>query len=90
MSIDSRRRAGRHDDLAGLPPAWIGVGTCDLFHDEDVAYAEWLGAAGVETELHLVEGAFHGFDAIRPKSRIAQTFLASQVDFLNAALAPTG
>ncbi len=28
----------RHDDLSGLPPAWIGVGTLDLFHDEDVAY----------------------------------------------------
>lgn len=23
----------RRDDLAGLPPAWIGVGTLDLFHD---------------------------------------------------------
>ena len=29
----------RSDDLSGLPPAWIGVGTLDLFHDEDVAYA---------------------------------------------------
>jgi acetyl esterase/lipase len=26
----------RYDDLSGLPPAWIGVGTNDLFHDEDV------------------------------------------------------
>ncbi|BAX90572.1 esterase [Mycobacterium shigaense] len=27
----------RRDDLAGLPPAWMGVGTHDLFHDEDLA-----------------------------------------------------
>ncbi|MFG3621362.1 hypothetical protein [Nocardia sp. NPDC047654] len=29
----------RYGDLSDLPPAWIGVGTNDLFHDEDVAYA---------------------------------------------------
>ena len=45
---------------------------------------------GVMAAAAIVFFAFHGFDAIRPKSRIAQTFLASQVDFLNAALAPTG
>ena len=26
----------RRADLSGLPPAWIGVGTLDLFHEEDV------------------------------------------------------
>ncbi len=40
------RGSGRREDLSGLPPAWIGVGTHDLFHDEDVAYAERLTAAG--------------------------------------------
>ena len=37
----------RREDLHGLPPAWIGVGTLDLFHDECVAYAQRLTAAGV-------------------------------------------
>ena len=37
----------RRTDLAGLPPAWIGVGSLDLFHDGDLAYAEHLRAAGV-------------------------------------------
>ena len=31
--------AARVDDVAGLPPAWIGVGSLDVFRDEDVAYA---------------------------------------------------
>lgn len=31
--------AARREDLTGLPPAWIGVGTLDLFHDEDVEHA---------------------------------------------------
>ncbi len=58
----------RADDLSGLPPAWIGVGTLDLFHDEDLEYAERLRAAGVPCEVSVVEGAFHGFEAIAPKT----------------------
>lgn len=54
----------RADDLAGLPPAWLGVGTLDLFHDEDLAYAARLRAAGVEARTLVVPGAFHGFDAL--------------------------
>ena len=51
----------RRDDLSGLPPTWIGVGTADLFHDECVDYANRLRAAGVPTELEIVPGGFHGF-----------------------------
>ena len=40
----------RFDDLTHLPPAWIGVGTFDLFYEEDVAYADRLRAAGVQCE----------------------------------------
>ena len=36
---------GLHGDLSGLPPAWIGVGTRDLFHDECRAYGERLRQA---------------------------------------------
>ncbi|MBU6268163.1 MAG: alpha/beta hydrolase [Sphingomonadales bacterium] len=51
-------------DVSGLPPAFIGVGSIDLFCDEDVDYAQRLNAAGVSTELVVVPGAFHGFDGI--------------------------
>jgi acetyl esterase/lipase len=54
----------RRHDLSGLPPAWIGVGTCDLFYEEDLAYAARLKDAGVPCELHVVEGAYHGFDLV--------------------------
>ena len=37
--VDAPAVPARRSDLAGLPAAWIGVGTLDLFHDEDVAYA---------------------------------------------------
>lgn len=78
---------GRRADLSGLPPAWVGVGTLDLFHDEDVDYAHRLRAAGVPCELEIVPGAFHGFDAIVAKSQVAQSFFDSQVKFLQPALA---
>jgi acetyl esterase/lipase len=51
-------------DLKGLAPAFIGVGSLDLFCDEDVDYAQRLNAVGVPTELIVVPGAFHGFDGI--------------------------
>lgn len=78
----------RHDDLRGLAPAWIGVGTHDLFHDEDLAYAERLTGAGVPCEVEVVPGAFHGFDMIASKAPVSQSFIASQCASLRAALRP--
>ncbi|AMO63676.1 esterase/lipase [Mycolicibacterium phlei] len=78
----------RRTDLSGLPPAWIGVGTLDLFHDEDLAYAERLRAAGVPCEVEVVEGAFHGFDAVAQKAPVSQRFFDSQCAWLQRALSP--
>lgn len=52
----------RATDLAGLPPAYISVGTLDLFLEEDLDYARRLMRAGVAVELHVYPGAFHGFE----------------------------
>ena len=78
----------RRTDLSGLPPAWMGVGTFDLFHDEDLAYAERLKAAGVPCDVEVVKGAFHGFDGIVPKAQVSQAFFNSQCAMLRRALAP--
>jgi len=77
----------RAEELAGLAPAWIGVGTLDLFYEENVAYAERLRAAGVPCQLEVVEGAFHGFDLIKGKAAVSQAFFASQVAALKSAFA---
>jgi len=76
----------RHDDLSRLPPAWMGVGTNDLFHDEDLAYAERLKDAGVPCEVEVVPGAFHGFDHVVPKAQVSQRFFTRQCDVLRCAL----
>jgi acetyl esterase/lipase len=76
----------RRADLSGLPPAWIGVGTLDLFHDEDVLYAQRLQDAGVACEVKRVEGAFHGFDFMAAKAQVVQDFRQSQLNALKKYL----
>lgn len=78
----------RREDLSGLPPTWLGVGTFDLFHDEDLTYAERLTAAGVPCEVEVVTGAFHGFDGIVPKAEVSRSFFKSQCALLRRSFAP--
>lgn len=78
----------RGQDLTGLPPAWIGVGTLDLFHDEDLAYAARLQASGVACSVAVVPGAFHGFDILAPWTAVSRDFVSAQVAALRQALEP--
>lgn len=80
----------RREDLSGLPPAWIGVGTNDLFHDEDVAYARRLEEAGVPCALTIVPGAFHGFEVPFADTEVVRGFRRAQTDALRAALFSDG
>ena len=73
--------------VAGLPPAWIGVGSIDLFVEEDMEYARRLIHAGVATELLVVRGAFHGFDLLVPDAEVSQQFSASWKSALRKAFA---
>ena len=76
----------RRADLHGLPPAWIGIGTLDLFYEEDLTYAQRLRASGVPCELVEAPGAFHGFDVASPRSDVAREFLRSRLAALKEAL----
>ena len=80
-SVPARRK-----DLSGLPPAWIGVGTLDVFHDEDVAYAQRLKECDVECEIYIAPDAFHGFDVFDPQLSIVQEFRKSQIAALKEYL----
>ena len=85
-SVPPLAAPARYDDLSGLPPAWIGVGTNDLFHDEDVAYARRLQQAGVACTLHVVPGGYHNFDSIEARAGISQAFVEAQTAALDDAL----
>lgn len=80
---------GRSGDLAGLPPAWIGVGTHDLFYDEDLAYAARLRGAGVPCTLHEVPGAYHGFDLVEHAAPVSRAFRSAQLGAIGKALGGT-
>jgi len=78
----------RRKDLAGLPSAWIGVGDLDLFYLENLDYAEQLKSADVPCEVEVIPGAFHGFDAILPRTNVARAFFSSQCAALRRAFSP--
>ena len=60
------------EDLAGLPPTFIDVGTADLFLDENLALARRLLAAGVSTELHVYPGVYHAAEYYAPDAEVAR------------------
>ena len=84
--ITDHAAPARRASFAGLPPAWIGVGTLDLFHDEDLAYAARLREAGVLTSVEIVEGAFHGFDAVMANRPVSGRFFDAQVAAIEARI----
>jgi acetyl esterase len=47
-----------------LPPTWIGVGTMDLFLQENITFAENIRKAGGDVTLCIYKGAPHAFQSI--------------------------
>lgn len=62
----------RLKDFSGLPPAYSYVGTVEPFYDETRLYFEALRNAGVEAELDVYEGGFHGFDTFAAKKPLGR------------------
>ena len=76
----------RRTDLAGLPPAWVGVGDLDVLCPENVDYAERLSACGVKCELVVVPGMYHGTDAMAREAGEMREFRRSMVNHLRTHL----
>lgn len=76
----------RASDLSNLPPAFIDCGSAEVFRDEDVAYATALWKSGVQAELHVWPGGFHGFDQIAPHTAIARAMTAARDAWVARAL----
>lgn len=76
----------RAEDLAGLPAAFIDVGSAETFRDEAIDYAARLSQAGVPVELHLWPGGFHGFDIVAPHTALAQASRATRLGYLRRAV----
>ena len=77
----------RRNDLADLPPAWIGVGSIDLFFEECRCYGDRLRAAGVDIVFEAVTGGLHGFETWAANTALAADFLAKAQAWLQRAVA---
>ncbi|WP_332665915.1 alpha/beta hydrolase [Aeromicrobium sp.] len=86
QEADQYAAPARAADLSGLPPAFIDVGTIDLFLDEDIEFARRLMQAGVPTELHIHPGAFHATELVAPQSVLSQRIWGMRIDALRRAL----
>jgi triacylglycerol lipase len=78
--------AARAEDLRGLPRTYLATGALDLFLEEDLEYARRLLRAGVEVELHVYPGAYHGFELFVPHSAVARAATRDGLDALRRAL----
>ncbi|MFE0046177.1 alpha/beta hydrolase [Streptomyces albireticuli] len=80
----------RATDLSGLPPAYIDVGSAEMFRDEDMAYANAIWQAGGQAELHVWSGGYHGFDGLSPKAAVSQDARDARTRWLRRLLAQSG
>jgi acetyl esterase/lipase len=84
---DEYAAPARAVDVSGLPPAFIDVGTVDLFRDEDIAFAQRLMAAGVPCELHIHPGSYHAAETFAPDAALSRRIWGLRIDALRRALA---
>lgn len=68
-NVPEEAAPARLTDYAGLPAAFTYVGTLDPFFDETREYISNLSKAGVQTQMHIFEGCYHGFDIVCPKAQ---------------------
>jgi acetyl esterase len=77
---------GRTEHLSGLPSAYVLSAEFDVVRDQAVDYATRLLRANVATELHVVPGTYHSFDAVVPDAAISRRVRAEYIGALTAAL----
>ncbi|MEU6848868.1 alpha/beta hydrolase [Actinacidiphila alni] len=76
----------RAGDLTGLPTTFIDVGSVETFRDEDIDYAARMLQAGVQCELHVWPGGFHGFDGMAPHASLSRTASATRSAWIRRLL----
>ena len=73
-------------NLHGLPPAFLDVGSAEIFRDETVAYADALWNAGGQAELHVWPGGFHAFDIFAPHTALSRGMIATRSAWMSRVL----
>ncbi|MFK7840816.1 MAG: alpha/beta hydrolase [Sphingorhabdus sp.] len=87
LRSDARASPAAAPIAPGTPPATIIVAGNDPLHDEGVAYAAKLEAAGIPVNLQAYEGAIHGFASLFGMIPLADEAVANGTAALKAAFA---
>lgn len=66
------------DQLRGLPPVFMDVGTLDGFFDEDLAFAQSLARADVPVELCVTPRAWHSSETVSSGAPSSRRILAAR------------
>jgi len=75
------------DDLRGLPPVHLDVGTLDGFFDETVSFAMRLVQADVALQLLVTPYASHGSELLNVEAPTSRRILEARFDARERALA---
>lgn len=73
------------ESLGLLPPAFLEVGSAEIFRTEVIDYATRIWREGGVAELHVWAGGFHGFEAF-PHTAVTQGAFAAQSNWLSRTL----
>ncbi|WP_433544110.1 alpha/beta hydrolase (plasmid) [Streptomyces sp. CA-294286] len=84
--VPAHAAPARAADLAGLPPAYLDVGSADMLRDEGVAYANAIWRSGGQAELHVWPGGCHGFDSLAPHSALTRDARRARTGWLRRLL----
>jgi acetyl esterase len=76
----------RARDFSGLPPAYVMLAGYDPLHDEGLAYAEKLRAAGVKVTIADYPDLVHGFIYLQTVLPQAHDAMAKAAKAVKAAL----
>ncbi|NCT92486.1 alpha/beta hydrolase [Cellulomonas sp. APG4] len=88
-AVPAHAAPSRATDLGGLPPAFVEVGSAEVFRDEAVTYAQRIWACGGQAELHVWAGGFHGFQTLS-HTAISRGSLQALHSWMDRALGFTG
>ena len=86
VMADQYAAPARANDLSGLPPMYIDVGTLDVFRDENIDFAQRLAHQGVPIEFHLFAGAYHASEVFAPMAELSKRMIATRYAAMKRAL----
>lgn len=72
----------RAASYAGLPPAYLSVGSAEVFRDEVVSFADRVWREGGAAELHVWSGAPHAFEALAPDAVVTNASFETKLSWL--------